>query len=224
MAKSSERAPLRSMTGFGRAEGRAGGWRVGCEVKSVNHRFLDLRVFLPEGLGDLEEGVRRSVQTAAARGRVEVRVNVDRNGEAAPVQVDRALARALVAAVRTLEKIPGVRGGLDAGKLLDFPGLIRVDTAPRSGGPALQASRPVGWYEPSSPPRAEPRPHRLRPVSAAPDASRSLVPVVRRQVQCHHERSGPVAAFGQLHVVDDHELRRGFELIHEVAHVGVRAR
>jgi uncharacterized protein (TIGR00255 family) len=128
------------MTGFGRASERTRGWHIGCEARSVNHRFLDLRIFLPEGLGELEEAVRRSVEVAAARGRVEIRISADRNGGGTPVRLDHALARALAGAARSLARIPGVRGGVNADRLLDFPGLVRIDASPRSGGPALRAA------------------------------------------------------------------------------------
>lgn len=130
--------PLRSMTGFGRAEARSGGWRVGCEIRSVNHRFLDLRVFLPDGMGELEEGLRRRVQSAAARGRIEVRVSADRRGGAVPVSVDRPLARSLAQAARALARLPGVAPGVAVDRLLEFPGVVRVEDSPRAAGPALQ--------------------------------------------------------------------------------------
>jgi uncharacterized protein (TIGR00255 family) len=126
------------MTGFGRAEARAGAWWLGCEARSVNHRFLDLRVFLPEGLGDLEETVRRGVQASAARGRLEVRVSAERRDGVVPVRVDRALARSLAAAARTLAALPGVRDGIEVGRLLEFPGLVHVDTSARAAGAGVR--------------------------------------------------------------------------------------
>jgi uncharacterized protein (TIGR00255 family) len=126
------------MTGFGRAEIRAGVWRVGCEARSVNHRFLDLRVFLPEGLGDLEDPIRRSVGEAAARGRLELRVSAERSDGAPPVRIDRGLAAAIARASRSLGRLPGVKEGIRADRLLEFPGLVRIDTSARSGGPRVR--------------------------------------------------------------------------------------
>ncbi|MEE9219454.1 MAG: YicC/YloC family endoribonuclease [Acidobacteriota bacterium] len=126
------------MTGFGRAQLRERGWSLGCQVRSVNHRFLDLQVLLPEGLGDLEGSVRGWVQRAAVRGRVEVRVRAERHGADIPVKVDRALARSLSGAARALGALPGVRAELDAGRLLEFPGLVRVDNSAGFAGQAVR--------------------------------------------------------------------------------------
>jgi uncharacterized protein (TIGR00255 family) len=126
------------MTGFGRAEIRAGAWRVGCEARSVNHRFLDTRVFLPEGLAELEEPIRRSIEGAAARGRLEVRISAERGNGAPPVRVDRGLAMAIARASRSLGRLPGVQEGIRADRLLEFPGLVRIDTSARSGGPRVR--------------------------------------------------------------------------------------
>jgi len=131
-------SPIRSMTGFGRAEVRHHGWTLGCQIRSVNHRFLDLQVQLPEGMGEMEDSIRRSVKRAAMRGRIEVRVRAARKNGVAPVKIDRGLASALATAVRQLGSLPGVRGELDAGSLLEFPGLVRIDSSPGSTGPAVR--------------------------------------------------------------------------------------
>lgn len=126
------------MTGFGRSETGRAGWRLGCEIRSINHRFLDLRVMLPEGMGELEEWVRRQAAALCARGRVEVRVSAERRGGRPPVSVDLALARAVALAARRLARLPGVEGGVRADRLLEFPGLLKVESSPRAGGAPLR--------------------------------------------------------------------------------------
>ena len=138
MPKSSDAPPIRSMTGFGRAEVRHDRWTLGCQIRAVNHRFLDLQVQLPEGMGEMEDSIRRSVKKAVMRGRIEVRVRAARNNGVAPVKIDRGLASALAAAVRQLGALPGVRGELDAGRLLEFPGLVRIDNSPGGTGLAVR--------------------------------------------------------------------------------------
>ncbi|MFU8802893.1 MAG: YicC/YloC family endoribonuclease [Bradymonadaceae bacterium] len=71
---------LCSMTGFGLARGQAAGWRVGVECRSVNHRALDARVFLPNGAGALEAPVLELVRERVDRGRVEIRIDVQPDG------------------------------------------------------------------------------------------------------------------------------------------------
>lgn len=60
------------MTGYGRGEAEEGGLRVQAEVRTVNHRYLDVAVRLPESFLFLEEPVRRQVSARLSRGRVGV--------------------------------------------------------------------------------------------------------------------------------------------------------
>ncbi|HCC32989.1 MAG TPA: YicC family protein [Clostridiales bacterium] len=84
---------LRSMTGYGRGEGRTTGHRAVAEVRSVNHRFFDLSLRLPRGYGGLEERVRAAVQEQLTRGRVELSLTVERlAGGDGQVRVDADLA------------------------------------------------------------------------------------------------------------------------------------
>ena len=63
---------MQSMTGFARAEGEAQGYRFSLEVKSVNHRFLDVRVRLPGTLALLELAVAERVRAHFERGSIEI--------------------------------------------------------------------------------------------------------------------------------------------------------
>ena len=63
---------IRSMTGYGRAEAANARLGLAVEVKSVNHRHLDVAVKLPRAIASLEPDARRLVQSAVQRGRVDV--------------------------------------------------------------------------------------------------------------------------------------------------------
>jgi len=65
-----------SMSGFGRAEVKRPGFVVICEIKTVNHRYLDLSMDLGEGLGRLEADVRDWLGQGLVRGRVEIRARL----------------------------------------------------------------------------------------------------------------------------------------------------
>src|SRR5579863_7179675 len=81
-----------SMTGFAQARGEYQGWAIRLSLKSVNHRFLDLKMRLPEGFDLYELRLRQVLRDRIHRGHVEVHVNVD-PAAAAPVQVNRELAQ-----------------------------------------------------------------------------------------------------------------------------------
>jgi uncharacterized protein (TIGR00255 family) len=71
---------MNSMTGFGRASGRGRGFDIDVEARSVNHRFLSVKVGLPEVLSRYEGEVDRLVRSRMARGSVNVSVTVKRLG------------------------------------------------------------------------------------------------------------------------------------------------
>lgn len=70
-----------SMTAFGRGEQSYGGRTWTVEIRSVNHRFCDIKVRLPRKLAGLEELVKKEIGAAYSRGHVEVTVNCDGNEE-----------------------------------------------------------------------------------------------------------------------------------------------
>jgi len=116
---------IRSMTGFGRSAAANGRLRVTVEVRTVNHRFADLRLRLPDGLSALEPDLRKLVLDRIRRGRVEMDVRVDRSGTGAvPASLNRPLVEGILAAARTLHEEYGVEGRVDLGSVLSAPGVI----------------------------------------------------------------------------------------------------
>jgi uncharacterized protein (TIGR00255 family) len=70
------------MTGYGRAEVLRGGRKITAEIKSLNHRYLEVAVRLPSALTALELEIRRKVGERFVRGRVEVTIRVDGQADA----------------------------------------------------------------------------------------------------------------------------------------------
>ena len=68
---------IRSMTGYGRGESETVQGRFIVEIKSVNHRFLDVKSKLPSEFFSLDVEVSRMVQETCSRGRFEVLVSSD---------------------------------------------------------------------------------------------------------------------------------------------------
>jgi uncharacterized protein (TIGR00255 family) len=131
------------MTGFGAARVRLGGQSRGSisvEVKSVNQRFLDLKLSLPREYALWEGDVRKIVQEHVARGRVEVYVGRNVVGNDRPsIEVDEDLARAYVDQWRRLKRALRLAGDVDLSLLKGVPDLYRV----RDAAPALERERPV---------------------------------------------------------------------------------
>lgn len=83
----------KSMTGFGRGEAETKGRRWTVEIRCVNHRYLDLKLKLPNGYADLEEQVRKHVSNVLTRGRVDVIFSVSGDfSDLLEVEVNSGLA------------------------------------------------------------------------------------------------------------------------------------
>mgnify|MGYP005836359175 CR=1 FL=1 len=124
---------MRSMTGFGSASVEQGPWRWMAEVRSVNHRFLELRFSMPREFARWEAELRALVQSHAARGKVDVSVNVSGRAEKVlRVQVNVPLARRYVQAWRDLQKAVALPGDIDLRLLLERSELFTVSEQPRS--------------------------------------------------------------------------------------------
>jgi len=118
-----------SMTGFGRARREVAGLGLEVEVRSVNHRHLDLRVRLPRVLIDQETAIKKRIQGELSRGKVDVTVGLTTGDSAATLEIDEAIAAQYVAAAEALRErhALGANGGaLDVAALLGLPGVTRV--------------------------------------------------------------------------------------------------
>ncbi len=85
---------LRSMTGFGRFEASCGDRKVVVEMKSVNHRYLELGIKLPKKLIFLENNIRNWLKSYVERGKVDIFITYENNGEGnASIKYNSALAK-----------------------------------------------------------------------------------------------------------------------------------
>ena len=71
---------IRSMTGYGRAEAVLAGRKFAVEMKSVNHRYLEISLRLPGMLSSLETEIKKKIGEQFSRGRIEATVRVDSDG------------------------------------------------------------------------------------------------------------------------------------------------
>ena len=85
---------MRSMTGYGRRQVSRDGREMTVEVKTVNHRFLDISCRLPRALSFAEDAVRKQIGAALKRGHVDLNVTyLNLRQDARQVRVDEGLAR-----------------------------------------------------------------------------------------------------------------------------------
>ncbi len=116
---------IKSMTGYGRGESQVEGYHILVELKSVNNRFLEVCVKMPRQIIFLEDPVKKQVQTALSRGRVDVFVSLEVTGEKKPIlNVDNELALAYYNLLLQLAEITGIAPVIDLRTLATFNGVI----------------------------------------------------------------------------------------------------
>ena len=115
---------IRSMTGFGSAEGVVGGDRVTVEIRSVNHRFFNPSIKLPSALTRWEGEVRDALRRAVSRGHVTVSARVDRAGATSGAKIDEGRFGAYVDQLRALQQRFGLGGDIDVATVLRLPDVM----------------------------------------------------------------------------------------------------
>lgn len=113
------------MTGYAETVAEQDGTVLKVSLRSVNHRFLDLHLHLPEGLQVLEAKLRREVQEKNPRGRLDLRVVIEGEAPAAP-RVDETLLGQYIELFRRLGGQYGLAPEADLATLLRLPGVLNA--------------------------------------------------------------------------------------------------
>jgi len=114
---------VRSMTGFGQAEGPVGNVRVLVEVRTVNHRFFSPSIKLPSAFGRWEAEVREAMRVRVARGHVTLSARFER-AESNTAGIDEARFAEVVIELRRLRERHALEGPVDLAAVLRMPDVI----------------------------------------------------------------------------------------------------
>ncbi|MBA4290587.1 MAG: YicC family protein [Pseudomonas sp.] len=120
---------IHSMTAFARAEQAGTHGTLSWELRSVNHRYLEPHLRLPESFRDLEGAVREALRNGLSRGKVEctLRFSDDSTGKA--LQVDLERAAQLIAAAESVANLIKQPAALNPLEVLGWPGVLVADAA-----------------------------------------------------------------------------------------------
>jgi uncharacterized protein (TIGR00255 family) len=116
-------AGIYSMTGFAQGRVERDGAAVRINLRSVNHRFLDLHLRMPDGFEVFESRIRQGIRNRLRRGHVDVNVYYEAVGSGA-VEVNHELVQSYMRAVERLRKEFGVKTEPDLVSLLRLPGVV----------------------------------------------------------------------------------------------------
>lgn len=118
---------MHSMTGYGRGQSNLAGVAMTAEIKTVNHRYLDLSLRLPKSLLALEMPLRKLLQKHFTRGRVELNLSLDTAGaQTAMVSANLPLAHEYAQAALQIAQAAGIKGSLKLSALLSLPEVMNL--------------------------------------------------------------------------------------------------
>ncbi len=118
---------IASMTGFARHDTEAEGQSLVWELRSVNHRYLDLRIQVPDPFRALEAEVRTLLQRSLGRGKVDAALRVEVPGEEEVIRFDPVRAKALIKTIREIDQMMVNGARVSALDILTWPGIIQRD-------------------------------------------------------------------------------------------------
>lgn len=119
---------IKSMTGYGRAQGSFSGGELTVEIRSVNNRYLDCGVKLPRVYAFLEDAVKSAVQKTISRGKVDVFITINSAGaDNVSISLNRPVLEGYLAAMRQIVADYGVRDDISANSLARFNDVFLVE-------------------------------------------------------------------------------------------------
>ncbi|MGB6066921.1 MAG: YicC/YloC family endoribonuclease [Desulfomonilaceae bacterium] len=116
---------IRSMTGFGRGRDSVGNVEIATEVRSVNHRFLDISLRVPRIYSGFEPEIRKIVAQSVDRGKFDVVINrTGGKGGLMDVMVDQSLAEGYYKCLLQLKEKFGLPGEISLSEMLTLKEIV----------------------------------------------------------------------------------------------------
>lgn len=120
---------LKSMTGFGRFEASKDDRKVVVEMKSVNHRYLELGVKIPKKLIFLENNIRNWLKDYVERGKVDIFITYENNGEGnASIKYNSALAKEYLDCYQQISEEFNIDNDVRTSYIMRSPDVVSIES------------------------------------------------------------------------------------------------
>jgi len=133
-----------SMTGFGSSRVEGPNLTVLVEVKSVNHRYIDIHVKIPGEFQTFENIIRQKLSSHFKRGRLDAFVRIDYKREKIELDVNHTLIQAYLNLMTQLRDMYGIQGEITLDMMTKLPGLVSISTADLSAEEVQLIEQKVG--------------------------------------------------------------------------------
>ena len=118
---------IKSMTGYGRAKLSKDDREYQIEIKSVNHRYLDISVRIPKQLSYLEETIKKEIAKKVKRGKIDVFVTFENNSlEGKEIKINTELAQIYIQSLRKLAEAENLSSNIEVTEIAKFPDILTI--------------------------------------------------------------------------------------------------
>lgn len=118
---------IRSMTGYGKQSLNVDGREYQIEIKSVNHRYLDINIKMPKTLSYLEETVKKEISEKIKRGKVDVFITYENNSkEGKNITINKELARLYIEQLKELAEEEKISSNIEVMEIAKFPDILTI--------------------------------------------------------------------------------------------------
>lgn len=119
--------PIRSMTGFGLAEGATASGTYRVEIRGVNNRFMEMQIRQPRFVNNLEQRIRKEISAAVSRGSIQVSISCDRENGDVKLTWDETVVGNYISIFREIGNRFSLPGDVTIDNLLKFSDFIKSE-------------------------------------------------------------------------------------------------
>lgn len=118
---------IKSMTGYGKATLSVENREYQIEIKSVNHRYLDMNIKMPRTIGYLEEEVKKTIMTYVKRGKVDVFITFENNStEGRKIQINKEIASVYIKELKKLAEEENILANIEVTEISKYPDVLSI--------------------------------------------------------------------------------------------------
>ena len=120
---------IKSMTGYGKSNITKNLREYQVEIKSVNHRYLDISVKMPRSLSYLEEEIKKIISAKLSRGKVDVFITFNNNSlEGRDIKINTEIARMYIKELKELAESEGIIADIPVTEISKLPDVLTIQT------------------------------------------------------------------------------------------------
>ena len=118
---------IRSMTGYGRGNISKNDREYQIEIKSVNHRYLDISVKMPRQLSYLEDAIKKEISSKVKRGKIDVFITFNNNSlEGRTIKINTELAHAYITELKKLSEKEEILSDIQVTEISKYPDVLNI--------------------------------------------------------------------------------------------------